>query len=129
LRYRRRWFRKIAAEWRPVEEVTLFLPRTAPGQLKDKWHSEMTGERLSWDERGKATLKKIQTGVTISLDGVLPFIGDDKPANDLVRTLWLVLIRDDRWDGVRGLSEEQNTIGFLRGFHPAVAREAISLFP
>ncbi len=124
LRHHRKWFRKADGKWKPAEELVLSLPRQAP--TGDTWKVRLKGERVRWDEAGKMTREMIDSEVVYQRVEKRPLfrLSEPAPGTRIPPTL-IPVLADKRPEAVLFVGEANNgTRGFLRGFHPSLARAA-----
>jgi len=125
LRYRRQWFHKVGADWKPLAEVNLTMPRTLPpgdGTAGSRWSVPFKGEFTEWAADG--------TAKRTAIDETLTYTRGENDVYHLgrgtgrARPATLIPIpRAGQLAGAVFVLRQASPAGFLRGFHPQLATE------
>jgi hypothetical protein len=115
LHYHQKWFRAKGQEWLPVEERRLAIAGTAPAATAESWEVTYRGERVRWDERGQATVEKVDDRVVYRRGQGGVFVHESRPERRWLPAEVAVQVRDGRLESV---TLGYGAIGQLRGFHP-----------
>lgn len=125
LRYRRQWFHKVGADWKPLAAITLSMPKTLPpldAAVGSRWAVPFKGEFTEWAADGAAKRAAIDETLTYTLGegGIYQLgrgAGRTRPAN-------LVPIRRaNQLMAAVFVLRQASPSGFLRGFRPQLATE------
>lgn len=118
LQYRRQWFHKVGADWKPLAELKLTMPRTVP--TGEKWTVPLKGEFIEWQANGPAK--------RTAIDEIVPYQQESpgiyhqtKAAGRRIPGYFFSQSKDGKLTAVLFSSDSPTPSGFLRGFHPSLA--------